>query len=191
MTRLISAESLHANQLIGLWDTIALTPDENLILSALQFLDPKIEGIRAQASLRGYYGHTNRGGFIIKRKGTEHPIPIGSMGDGMWRMLAMAIAITQCKNGILLVDEIDTGLHYSVMAEMWRLILNAAKAFNVQVFATTHSYDCVKSLSAICVDSGHDGNNVTVQRIEPERSRSVPYTEDEIRVAAERHVEMR
>jgi predicted ATP-dependent endonuclease of OLD family len=42
-------------------------------------------------------------------------------------MLAMAIAITQCAGGVLLVDEIDTGLHYSVMSQMWSLIYNITR----------------------------------------------------------------
>ncbi|HUE00657.1 MAG TPA: ATP-binding protein, partial [Bryobacteraceae bacterium] len=120
----------------------------------------------------------------------EQPIPIGSMGDGMWRMLAMAIAITQCRGGVLLVDEIDTGLHYTVMSQMWRLIFNAAKELDVQVFATTHSYDCVYSLAQICVDPDPT-NSVTVQRIEAGKSMSVPYDQEEITVAAQREIEVR
>ena len=111
------------------------------------------------------------------------------MGDGMWRMLAMAIAITQCKGGILLVDEIDTGLHYTVMAEMWTLIFGEAKRLNVQVFATSHSYDCVHSLAKICVNQNDADNRVSIQRIEVGNSKSVSYTEGEIRTAAERQTE--
>ena len=89
-----------------------------------------------------------------------------------------------------MVDEIDTGLHYSIMAEMWRLIFNAAKEFDVQLFATTHSYDCLYSLAHICAEADYR-NPVTVQRIETGRSKAVPYTESEIRVAADREIEVR
>src|SRR5206468_10271805 len=118
---------------------------------ALQFLDPDIERIAPQVGNGPSYAPQTRGGFIVKKRGLEQPVPIGSMGDGMWRMLAMAIAITQCRGGVLLVDEIDTGLHYSVMADMWRLIFGAAKELDVQVFATTHSFDCIQSLATVCV----------------------------------------
>ncbi|MGH9450925.1 MAG: AAA family ATPase, partial [Terriglobia bacterium] len=172
-------------------DRIALTPDEELVLGALKSLDQNIERIAAQTSQpQYYYGAMARGGFIAKIKDLEHPIPIGSMGDGMWRMLAMAVAITQCKGGILLVDEIDAGLHYTVMADMWKLIYNAAKAFGVQVFATTHSYDCVYSLAPICHSNG-DGHRVTVQRIESGKPKAVPYSEEEIKIAAEHGLEIR
>jgi hypothetical protein len=73
---------------------------------------------------------------------------------------------------------------------MWSLIHNAAKELDVQVFATTHSYDCVYSLAQIC-SSVDIQKSVTVQRIEPGKRRSVPYDEDEITVAASRDIEVR
>lgn len=186
----ITTESFSGDELIAMWNKIALTPTEGLVLRALQFLDCNIERIAAQATSGPYYSAQSRGGFIIKRKGWEQPVPIGSMGDGMWRMLAMAIAITQCKGGVLLVDEIDTGLHFNVMSQMWNLIYNAAKEFDVQVFATTHSYDCVYSLAQICSNADVQ-RSVTVQRIELGKKRSIPYDEDEIAVAAARDIEIR
>jgi hypothetical protein len=127
----------------------------------------------------------------VKRKGIEQPIPIGSMGDGTWRMLALAIAITQCKGGVLLVDEIDTGLHYTVMADMWRLIFGAAKELDVQVFATTHSFDCIQSLATVCVSDAATSDTVTLQRIEADKPKAIPYSEREIKIAAERNIEVR
>lgn len=189
-TQFITTESLSGDQLVTMWNKIALTPHEELVLRALRFLDPDIERIAAQSTPQ-YFGIPDRSGFIIKRKGREHPIPIGSMGDGMWRMLAMAIAVTQCSGGILLVDEIDTGLHYGVMGDMWRLIFSAASEFDVQVFATTHSSDCIKSLSRLCVSDPSFAPAVTLQRIESRRKKSVPYSPDEIRVATERNIEVR
>lgn len=188
LAQFITAESLDVDDLVALWDRVALTKDEPLILKALQFLDRDIEAIAAQVS-QTFYG--SRGAFILKRKNHEHPIPIGSMGDGMWRLLAMAIAITQCKGGVLLVDEIDTGLHHTVMSDMWTLIFNAAKEFDVQIFATTHSYDCVFSLAKICSDEDSATNEVTIQRIEHGKQNSIAYSENEIRIVADRKLEVR
>ncbi len=184
----ISTDSLDGDALIQLWDKIQLTPNEALVLQALRFVDPTIEQVRATGSGR-FYGA--RGGFIIKRSNELLPFPLGSLGDGAWRMLAMAIAVTQCANGFLFVDEIDTGLHYTVMADMWRLIESASKEFNVQVFATTHSYDCVYSLSSICQSDVVEDSEVSIQRLEANRTFAVPFSEAEIKVAAERHIEVR
>jgi hypothetical protein len=189
-TQFITTESFSGDELVAMWNKISLTPVEDLVLRALRFLDPGIERIAAQATTSRYYGNQGRGGFIVKRTGWEQPVPIGSMGDGIWRMLAIAIAISQCEGGVLLVDEIDTGLHYSVMSQMWNLIYAAATELDVQVFATTHSYDCVYSLAQVC-SRGEAQPSVSVQRIEPGKSRSVPYDEEEISVAASRDIEVR
>ncbi|MGD0511348.1 MAG: ATP-binding protein, partial [Candidatus Micrarchaeaceae archaeon] len=146
--------------------------------------------IAAQAS-RHYYAGNERGGFLVKMKGNDRPLPIGSMGDGMWRIMALAIAIAQCKDGVLLVDEIDTGLHYSVMTDMWKLIFGAAKELNVQIFATTHSDDCVKSLAQLCFASPDAATEVTLQRIERGKRKAVPYTAGEIETAAVHGIEVR
>jgi len=184
----ISTDSLNGAELTRLWDRVQLTPQEALVLSALQFIDPEIQQIRSMGAAR-LTG--DRGGFIIKRSDYRFPFPLGSLGDGAWRMLAMAIVLTQCTNGVLLIDEIDTGLHYTVMADMWKLIYNAAKQFNVQVFATTHSYDCVHSLATICQSEVTENSQVTIQRIESSRQRAIPFTEAEIKVAADRQIEVR
>jgi predicted ATP-dependent endonuclease of OLD family len=108
----------------------------------------------------------------------------------MWRMLAMAIAITQCKGGVLLVDEIDTGLHYSVMSRMWGLIYKTAEKLDVQVFATTHSQDCVRSIAELCQQE-EESKAISIHRIEKDRGESVRYSPTEIVAAAENNVEMR
>ncbi len=77
------------------------------------------------------------------------------------------------------------------MSQMWKLIFNASRELDVQVFATTHSYDCVYSLAQICEAREVAGSHVTVQRIDPGKSRAVPYDEDEIAVAANREIEVR
>lgn len=184
----ITAESLDGSDLISLWDKVALTPNEERVVAALRFLDLDVERIAPQVGGQFYY---SRGGFIVKVKGHPQPLPIGSMGDGMWRMLAMAIAIAHCKDGVLLVDEIDTGLHYTVMANMWRLIFGAAADLNVQVFATTHSSDCIRSLAELCYEETSVADNVTLQRIEKGNPKAIPYTAEEIEIASERRVEVR
>jgi hypothetical protein len=189
--QLISTESSSADDVMAAWGRVSLQPEEKLVLQALQSIDSDIQGIALQAvTPQPYWGPATRGGFIVKLKSAAQPVPIGSMGDGIWRMLALSIAIALSKGGTLLVDEIDTGLHYSVMSKMWNLIYYAARQFNVQVFATTHSYDCVYSLAQICPDAD-PGNKITVQRIEASKHESVPYDQEEISVAAAREIEVR
>ena len=187
----ITTESLDANELIAGWNSVALTQSEERVMEALRFIEPKIERVAAQAGVQGFYGTRYRGGFIAKMSGVARPVPIGSLGDGIWRMLAMAIAITQCKGGVLLIDEIDTGLHHTVMTDMWKLIYGAAKEWDVQIFATTHSFDCVHSLAKLCVTTHDSEHKITLQRVEAEKRTAIPYSEEEIITAARENIEVR
>jgi energy-coupling factor transporter ATP-binding protein EcfA2 len=191
-SQFITTDSISPDQLMAFWSRVSLKPEEELVLDALRVLDKDIERIALSSPATPYYYSPNqqRGGFMVKRKSAEQPIPIGSMGDGMWRMLAMSVAITLCKGGTLLVDEIDTGLHHTTMSSMWKLIYNAAKRFDVQVFATTHSYDCIYSLAQLAEESD-PAHPISVQRVESGRDRTVPFSEQELTIAAEREIEVR
>ncbi len=190
----VKSESLSPDEIVSLWDKISLTPFQSNIIDALQAVDKMIENIAAYSGsqLRAFrFFETSRGGFKVKLKGRDEPVPIGSLGDGVWRMLAIAISLGRARGGVLLIDEIDTGLHYSVQEDLWRMIARIAKDLDVQVFATTHSYDCLTSLASICHADSAAKSEVTIQRIEAGKKKAVAYDEGDIVMAAERHIEMR
>jgi len=80
--------------------------------------------------------------------GLTRKIPVAFLGEGMSRLLSIILAIATAKNGIVLIDEIDAGIHHSRMAKVWEGISKAAHAFNCQIFATTHSYECLQAAHA-------------------------------------------
>lgn len=194
VAQFVTSESFSVQQMSQLWNSIVLTSDEDRVIQALQILEPRIERIaQVQVGMMQIPGQgyviPSRGGYFLRLEGDPRRVPIGSFGDGMWRMFAIVVALVRAKDSVLLIDEIDTGLHYTVMADMWRLVHKAARVNNVQVFATTHSYDCVHSLAAIC-DSGSD-NDATIQRVERGKKRAIPFSKEEIRMAAEQAIEIR
>jgi hypothetical protein len=191
--RFITTASLAPEAVIELFETIVLTPEEDLVVDALKIIEPSIERIATSGSdrMRSGYPDTARGGVLVRCAGVKNRIPIGSMGDGIWRMLGVALALVRSEGGVLLIDEIDTGLHFKVMADLWRLIYKTAKRLNVQVFATTHSRDCYESLAVLCREQVSDGSDITIQRIERNRKVAVGYTEQEIIAAADRGMEVR
>ena len=75
--------------------------------------------------------------------GSGRKIPISFMGDGMSRLLSIILAIATNPNGLILIDEIENGIHYSVIKDVWKSIGQAAQEFNCQIFVTTHSYECI------------------------------------------------
>ena len=47
------------------------------------------------------------------------------------------------------MDEIDNGIHYTNLDKLWEIILTISKQQNVQVFATTHSKECIESYARV------------------------------------------
>ncbi|MBU0623362.1 MAG: ATP-binding protein [Candidatus Thermoplasmatota archaeon] len=192
-TRYITTASMSPDEIVSLYENVVLKPEEDRVIQALKTIEPTIERIATTSKgarfSRGYPGE--RGGIVVKCAGVDQRIPIGSLGDGIWRMLGLALALVHAENGVLLVDEIDTGLHFGVMSDMWKLVSETAIRLNVQVFATTHSGDAVDSLAAISRADVSEGSDVTIQRLERDEHRAVAYNEQEIVVAAERGTEVR
>jgi len=190
ITQFVACSSLTTEKMVELFDQIVLTPEEALVIEALQTIEPNIQRIATTGS--GYYNYAgSRSGFIILLKNGYRRTPIGSMGDGIWRILGLALAIVNAKGGVLLVDEIDTGLHFGAMSKMWKLIWETAKRLNVQVFATTHNSDCWKSLAEIASVENPSKEGITIQRIERDKPSSVVFTERQIVIASEREIEVR
>jgi hypothetical protein len=191
--RFIPTASLAVDEVVALFEESVLTPEEDLVIEALRTIEPTIERIASVGIDRPYYRNYPgvRGGIVVKCVGVPARIPIGSMGDGMWRMLGLALALVHAKGGVVLVDEIDTGLHFTVMADMWELVAKTAARLGVQVFATTHSSDCWTSLAEVARNSVSIDSEISIQRIERGKPRAVAFTEQEIVIAASRDIEIR
>jgi ABC-type branched-subunit amino acid transport system ATPase component len=190
--RFITATSLSPETVSSLFEEIVLTPDEDLVVEAMRIIEPSIERIASSGEKVRSAGRIySRGGILCRLQGVRSRVPIGSMGDGIWRMLGLALAVVQTDNGVLLIDEIDTGLHHSVIKDMWRFLYKCACNHNVQIIATTHSWDCYHALATICREGVSDGSDVTISRIERGRETAVTYTEQEIIAASERDLEVR
>lgn len=189
-TQFVTSSSLTTQKMIELFNQVVLTPEELLVQEALQTIEPKIERIASIGTERYTYSDS-RGGFVVRISDSSQRVPIGSMGDGIWRILGLALSTVCARGGVLFVDEIDTGLHFSAMSDMWKLVWKTAKRLNVQVFATTHNSDCWTSLANIASQEDATVDGITIQRIERGKHTGVAFTEREIVIAAERGIEVR
>ncbi len=186
----ITSSSLNTEKMIELFDQVVLTPEEQLVASALNKIDSKIQRIATVSSQKPRYS-SKRGGFLILLSDSNQRVPIGSMGDGIWRILGLALATVCAKDGYLFIDEIDTGLHFTTMSDMWKMIWETAKRLNVQVFATTHNDDCWRSLADIAEQEDATEDGIRIHRIERGKETSVVFIEPEIVIAAEENIEVR
>ena len=135
----INCKRLTTDKIEDIWAKIAMTDVEEKIIEALQIIDERIEKfsfIKNDSRKYAPYVHL---------KGENANMPISEMGDGMTHILNMIIALLGCENGILLLDEAESGLHYTTQNKLWKLIFELSEKYHVQVFATTHSNDCINA----------------------------------------------
>lgn len=85
-------------------------------------------------------------GLIYGDIGLKRKMPIAFMGEGITRLLSILVAIASTPDGIVCVDEIENGIHYSLFPKVWEAIETMAKAYNCQMFITTHSHDALHGL---------------------------------------------
>jgi len=185
--RVVPTEGLENRSMSFLWDGIALTPDEPKIIEALQIIEPSIEKI----AFLGREAVRSSAGIVVKFKNSDMRLPIGSLGDGVKRLLSLSLSVIRATGGYLMVDEIDTGLHHSVMEDMWRMVITTAKRLNVQVFATSHSQDCINGLGRLHQVDPKLAAEVSLHRLERGLPHSVRYGPDEISTAALQEIEVR
>lgn len=179
-------ETTDTTRLMALWDSVVLTPEEQRVVEALQIIEPSIERIAFLGDDRRYYRS-----IFLKLTGSDQRLPIGSVGDGLRRLLALSLNLIPARGGYLFVDEIDTGLHFTVMADMWRLVIATARRLDVQVFATTHSLDCVSALAQVTERPDIPEADVSLHRIERDSDKTIQYSPDELITAARHHLEVR
>jgi len=183
----VPANGLDAEVVGAFWDNITLTNLQQQVINALKIVEPRVEGLNLIIAPE----QRNERIPVIKIANSDGRIPLRSMGEGMNRMLGIALAISNAADGLLLIDEIESGLHYSVQLEMWRLILQAARRLNVQVFATSHSWDCIEAFQkATLEDKKEEGVLIRLGRIK-EDIVATAFDERELGIATRDQIEVR
>lgn len=165
----------------GLVDVIK-NKDEAFIIEALKLIEPR---------LKDFVLSQNE---VLVDIGLNKRIPINMMGDGVRKILSILTTIYECKDGIVLVDEISNGFHYSVMKGLWASVISAANKNNVQVFATTHDLDSIKGLRDAALSFEKLGNGVScfkLLRSADNELKSYKYSLESIDYSLNQEIEIR
>lgn len=166
-----------------LWDKIVLTPLENDVLEILKIIEPRIQRIDIKEE-----------NSRVLLEGDSTPIPLKSLGDGINRLLWVAVALVSAKNSqLLLIDEFEAGLHHSVQEMLWEKIFFYAQQWNIQVFVTTHSLDAVRTFQSVADRPENQGKGrfFRLQRNAKGEIEAVRYGEEELATAIEFDLETR
>jgi ABC-type branched-subunit amino acid transport system ATPase component len=170
----------------ALWDRAVESGSAPTVEDALRTIVPEVQRLYRLSE-----NDAQGDAFFLELRGARRPVPINSMGDGTNRVLGLTLALIRATGGVLLVDEVENGLHYSVLVDVWRAMLDLAERLQVQVFATTHSWESIVAFQYVANQSPADG---MLYRLEPDTDGHVHverYTERDLAIAAEHAIEVR
>lgn len=188
---LVSSGVMDDKSIARLWDAIVLTPAEDQTVQALQL----IYGNAVERA--GIVGEETKGKPdgrrpIVKMANYQRPVPLRSLGEGANRLFGMALALANSQNGLLLIDEAENGLYHSRHKDLWKLIIQSALENNVQVLATTHSWDCVTGFARALteVEEPECGSLIRLERFD-DKNHAVQYTMADLQVISQQGIEVR
>ena len=107
----------------------------DLLTEALRIVEPRLESVEDNSA--------SGAPMIWADVGLQELAPLSAMGEGMTRVARIVLAMSSVRGGVVLVDEIENGIHHSIMGKVWAVVAKAAQQFDIQVFATTHSFECL------------------------------------------------
>ena len=190
LARFVNSSSMERTAMLGaLWENIVLTEREPYVLEALQIIDDKISAVAVT-------GDSSRSRSSFRRamvRSSEFPrrVPLRSFGDGMNRLFGIILSLVNVSGGILLIDEFENGLHHTLQVGAWDMVFRLAEKLNVQVLATTHSFDCVAAFARAA--AAHEEIEGLMLRIDQfgDQMDVVEYTERDLQVAVRQRIEVR
>ena len=165
----------------------AVKNEQDEILEILKIVEPRLKRLEVLVT----------GGIPIIHGdiGGDYLIPISLMGEGMGRLLSIILSIMNFQGGIVLIDEIENGIHYSVMEKFWQSIDVATRKFNTQLFATTHSYECIGAAYEAFYFSEFESYNLRYFRLDRDNKtnyiKSFVFDKDNIKTALDLEWEIR
>jgi ABC-type dipeptide/oligopeptide/nickel transport system ATPase subunit len=127
------------SDVVNWYSNLSKAGQEDSVVEALTKAFPQIDGVSIEidATLATLFVHQKS---VIQR------MPLAIVSSGIAKFLNILLAIASVHQGIVLVDEIENGLYYKKMPQVWETLLAMCRKYEVQLFAATHSWECLKAL---------------------------------------------
>jgi len=130
-------EQFNPNEFAQRYGSLDIRKQIGNLLKTLQLLEPRLRDIKMIVTPSGPLLHGDLG--------LSELLPIRLMGEGVNRMANLIVDASAVQGGLLLIDEIENGFHYSVLDRLWTAIDEATRTSGTQFFATTHSLECIRA----------------------------------------------
>lgn len=196
---IISTNIESETKLATLWDEVYLNSEDQFLQEALHILNPSITSLmfvqRPDRMIASLNQNPAQRVAVVKLKGEAKAVPLKAMGEGMSRLLQIFLHAFFARNGYLMIDEFENGLHYSIQEEVLEKLFKLAKELDIQVFLTTHSKDTIKAFSKVALRSPEEGRLISLGRnerdIDKGKITALVYDESDIQLIAETDMEVR
>lgn len=169
-----------------LWDKIALSDREKDVVEALKIIDPNISAV----SMVGGEGPRQQRTAIVRASHLSRPVPLRSFGDGLNRLFGIVLSLVNAKDGLLLIDEFENGIHHTVQLDAWRAVFKLSRRLGIQVFATSHSWDSIEAFQKAASETPEEGVLVRLSR-KGEDIIPTLFRDDELTIATRDRIEVR
>lgn len=166
-------------------EKLIVNKQTKLVVDILKVIDPKISDISLGTN-----------GMIYLDIGIDRLVPLNLSGDGIRRILSMTATAIDMANGIIFIDEIDNGLHYSAQEALLSALLSLAVKFNLQIFATTHNYETLEKLNDILESKPFESMQkdvkiFTLRKLDDDTLKAYPYAFTEFNHVLDEEIEIR
>lgn len=179
----LSAFGVNSIELNEKYGVLVQKGQDGKLLEILRIIEPDINGIYSVT-----IGGTPQ--LLIDVKGIAQRIPIQYLGGGINRLALFAIYLLTLESGIIFIDEIENGIYYRSLKNIWEKLGELSKLLNVQIFATTHSWECVTSAHEALAESQND---FSVYRVDakPNITKAIRYDRNLLKTAIDQKIEVR
>ena len=185
----VGPDVLRDDQLARMWDRIALSPElSEITTSATKMYGRQISVI----AMTGDEGRSSPGRrAMVRLDEGSRPVPLKSLGDGAMRITGNIMSVSRSDTSLVLVDEIENGIHHTIQRQFWATMIDAAARNGTQLIATTHSRDCVEAFAHAAVENENvDCSLLRIDDIDGEHWITA-YDESDLLIAAEHGIEVR
>jgi hypothetical protein len=131
---------ISGKELTAAYDRARLDDKDSEVLKAFQVIDPAIESVESFS-----IGEPT---LYLRKKG-EKRLPLPLFGDAINRVADIILKLVNSEHKILLIDEIENGIHYTNQREFWRILFRLAVELDTQIFATTHSLEMLQAFADV------------------------------------------
>ncbi len=130
-------EKTHPHEITRRFDRVQKSKRLEVLVKLLQIFEPELTDLRL--------GTNDMQHVIEAELGFPQLIALNNLGDGMNRMLELILAMYEVRDGVIFIDEIENGLHYTIHNKIWRFLEEVSRQWEIQVFATTHSLEMIRA----------------------------------------------